>query len=350
MSPRSPETISRAVGRPTVDIPLGGKPVIEPRPTPKRRKHTLRNTVMGVAAAGVTFAGIGLAINRAGQENPQPTKEPGGIVVPSEKPTPTPFPIEKPTITLPPTPTPTPTPKPTPTQRVPDYSFLPEPSKTPDTKTLQQRLEDWRTGQTKIPDNKRFTQFGKPLILNLLNEDLNFLEKSQKIKFAYFQGYLLGEEIVDNHLIVYWGLENKINTGERDFIAVNYGDITVDHYRVAIMKKGTSYDSQPTSGFQLNLDKFYQFLQQKTGTTFLFTLYPNSRFTDPILPTDAADQLELNAQSKIADELTKWAFATSHGQSFEMSDNLKSIVNKRIISFDKDTIPHGSQISVFGDR
>ena len=108
---RNPESISRVVGQPSIDSPLGGRHAPDIR-APKK-SHLGRNiAIMGGRAAAVAAVAFGISqlnSERTGQ-NPEPTL-PGGIVEPSNSPIPTPtMSIELPT----PTPTPEMTPTPTP--------------------------------------------------------------------------------------------------------------------------------------------------------------------------------------------------------------------------------------------
>lgn len=113
---RNPENMSRAVGQPPIDAPLGGRPMPELKPA--RRNHTGRNlAIAGTLAAAVGAAAFGVSqLGKNEGTNPEFTPPAGGIVEPSNSPIPTPFSTESPTITLPPSPevTPKPTPEATP--------------------------------------------------------------------------------------------------------------------------------------------------------------------------------------------------------------------------------------------
>lgn len=113
---RNPENMSRAVGQPPIDAPLGGRPMPELKPA--RRNHTGRNlAIAGTLAAAVGAAAFGVSqLGKNEGTNPEFTPPAGGIVEPSNSPIPTPFSTESPTITLPPSPEVTPTLEPTPTR------------------------------------------------------------------------------------------------------------------------------------------------------------------------------------------------------------------------------------------
>lgn len=113
---RNPENMSRAVGQPPIDAPLGGRPVPELRP--ERRNHTGRNlAIAGTLAVAVGATAFGVSqLGKNEGTNPEFTPPAGGIVEPSDSPIPTPFSPESPTITLPPSPEVTPTLEPTPTR------------------------------------------------------------------------------------------------------------------------------------------------------------------------------------------------------------------------------------------
>jgi len=94
--------------------------------TPERnpRKNRGRN-LLAVGAVGVLVAGAGITIfNSQEQGGPQPTENPGGIIVPTEKPIPTPLPTKGP-VEFTPAPTESPTTKPTP-------EVTPSPTPTPE--------------------------------------------------------------------------------------------------------------------------------------------------------------------------------------------------------------------------
>jgi hypothetical protein len=329
---------------------------------PKRGGFRVIKTAETFGAGVIILGGGALAVDKIATG--QFPWEPGHQVIVTPGKTPEPIDTESPMVTLPTKtalPTPiieaTPTPETTtttePTPYLPAYSMPPESSQKPETTTLEQRLNDWVNGKITVAKDNRFTSGKTPLILNFLDGNLGVLNSNRDLKYADYQGYLLGDEVVDNHLIAYFGLEDIKNN--KFFIPVNYGDITKEQYKTGIFKKGDVFDYVGTYiSYVIDLKNLNQLFQQDNGKTFLFTLFPDTIFKPPALPTDLADIYEFNAQSGLADKFVRWSFITGNKNSYLNTSTEKNlteyVINKRVTIFNKDNVLHGGQISIFGDK
>ena len=342
MAPRSPENISRAVGHPPVDIPLGGRRVPEIAPAPRRKGHLRRDlAVAGGAAVIVATVAFGASQFNNGGARPSPEASlPGGIVEPSNSPNPTPFSTENPTITLPPSPTPETTPSPTPQVTIPTESFAPStPAPIESGSVLEQRLTDWTNGKIKVPDSKKFTIHGKPAILNIIDN------KPQPGEwYPIFQGYFLGIETVDNHLIAYLGSQD--GKGQYYFVGFNVGEL--NNGRVGVIFNDPNRKVFPTGQANakiIPLEEMQKLMVSnfKNDTvTFITTVFASTEQLDP-----RANIEELLAQLKVAKQYSLWSIEAATGnykdatlaEKYPMAADL---INHKITSFKSKTIPYGS--------
>lgn len=215
---------------------------------------------------------------------------------------------------------------------------------------LGRTLTDFLAGKIKLKSSEKFIYAEKtPARLNIQQIDLNFLKKDNPS--ALYQAVLLGEEIVDNHVIVYAGFQDA--KGKYFFIPINYGDITNEQYKRFFMKSGKEvFPTGNITGYGLNIRDTYDLLQKHNRQAILINLYPDAKFPSPPPEGAYANSDEFNAQGKTTDKFVRWSFATTKKPyaKVSMSPEVKKIVNKRMKSFDAKSIPAGFQISLFGDK
>lgn len=289
--------------------------------------------VVTAAATGLAVAGLlGYETIRPKQQNPDNTPPPGGIVKPSASPIPTP------SITIPPSLEALPSP--TPQETIPIESFEPStPAPTESISVLEQRLNDWVDGKIKVPDSKRFKIHGKPAILNIIDN------KPQPWETWYptFQGYFLGFQFVDNHLILYIGQQDS--KGKNYFIPTNIGELNKGYIQAVFEDPNRSVFPTGTADVKLIPNEQFQKImtrkfKDETGVFILFPYVPS--VVDPTVNAqEARDQVEIVRQ------FSNWSIAVAKDKSYTDSalfrkyPLVKNLINKRVTSFNSNEMPYG---------
>ena len=113
-----------------------------------------------------------------------------------------------------------PSPSPTPESTIPTESFAPStPAPIESASALEQTLTDWVDGKIKVPKAKMFLlPDGEKARLNVIDS-----QPQPSEWYPTFQGYFLGTQVVDNHLIAYIGSQD--GKGNNYFVPLNIGDL-----------------------------------------------------------------------------------------------------------------------------
>jgi hypothetical protein len=215
---------------------------------------------------------------------------------------------------------------------------------------LAKNLKDWLSGKIKVASKDKFKlPDQKPGKLNMQGSDINFLKDPNST--AYYQGLLLGEEIVSNHVIIYVGFQDA--KGKNFYLPVNFGDIKNPKWKRYFQKQDNEiYPLGDAMGDMLSVKDAYTRLQKNNKKTVLLNLYPNAYY-DPADVADTAltDINELNAQGKTTDVFVRWSFKTlkSAYAGITLPTALKTLLNKRVTKFNSKAVPAGFQVSTFGD-
>lgn len=342
MAPGSAEKgprISRAVGRPTIDTPVGGRRV--PEISAPRRSHLIRNLAVGVGAAALTASGVGLAINAGRGNGPQPTENPGGAIVePSNSAIPTPFPTENPTVTLPPTPTPEVTPTPT---------AEPTLKPTENLTALEKTLNSWVDGSYKMPELFKYSYNGKTAALNIGFSDLKaFNNLDLSTTWFSYQGVLLGQQVVDGHLVAYIG--QKDSRGNRYYFPMNVRK-TDAILPVTISEAPYYMDANDSGNFIFATPtQAQQKIEKNIGRSFRFSVYSGD------LPTDIDPKLyppqslaEVRSQLKFSRDFERASLLANTGEPYWTafgSSEFKWLINNVVTKVNPAAIPYAAELAV----
>lgn len=245
------------------------------------------------------------------------------------------FNTANPTVTLPPE-----TPSPTPETTIPTESFAPATlAPTEKLSVFKQKLEDWVDGKIKVPDSKKFTIHGKPAILNIIDN------KPQPFETWYptYQGYYLGSQIIDNHLIAYIGQQD--GTGNNYFVPLNIGELNKGYIVSAFEDPNRSVFPVGTADVKLIPVEQFEIimtnkLKDETATFILFPYVPNVTSTTANMPKG-------HAQVEIATQFSEWSIAVAAGKSYNNSalfqkyPLVKKLINKVVTKFNSKEIPAG---------
>lgn len=93
---------------------------------------------------------------------------------------------------------------------------------------LEENLERWLSGERVVRDEERFVSDGEPFRLGYLSETL---PGQDNLSEAYV-GVVLGNEVVDNHLIVYVGFEDV--GGGRFYVPFSFGPFNSEAVTVGV--------------------------------------------------------------------------------------------------------------------
>ena len=338
--PRSPEdNISTAVGQPPIQRPIGGGVVPELR-LPRRRgpsRMVQAAEVIGtVAAVAAGASAIDKLVNgHFPWENPNQ-----GIVVPGETPKPTE------TITMPSV---TPgqslevtipsSPSPTPGSTIPTESFAPStPAPTETASALEQTLTNWIDGKIKVPKAKMFLlPDGEKARLNVIDSQPQPTEW-----YPRFQGYFLGTQVVDNHLIAYMGSQD--GKGQNYFVPLNIGYLNKGYV-------GAIFDDPDRSVFPSGqgdlkivpleeIEKLMASNFKNDTVVFIATAFTSTDQPDP-----RVNITELRAQVEVATQYSLWSIGAATGSYKDAALTKKypmvtGLINHEVTTFDPKLIPN----------
>jgi len=312
----------------TEQVSLDAVPRLKIKKTPRLRK----TIAVGVLSVATALAAASCDIPVIGQS-------PGSSSTPTPAETATPTPSEAtgspiPKITIAPTETPSVTPEPT----VPygsENPSTPEPAA-----KLDIDLKSWLDGTYKMPkilpyqgdyDPINITA-GVPAVADGIAQNAGFV----------YQGVALGYEIIDNHLIVYWGQKDKKNTPY--YFASNYGDIANPQY-MAFTASGLSkvldqgklaiYD-YPTIIYFLN--------SHAIGKANVFIPYTNQLTPESSDPNINKIEKEVNAQVNFSRDFCYFSAYAGWTGSYKKSpyyQKVKNIINQQVTAtnFNPTEIP-----------
>lgn len=219
------------------------------------------------------------------------------------------------TPTLAPTPTPTASPEPTP----PDDA-------------IQKVLEAWIEGGNAQVKAARFTQRGLAKVLNIFST-LNYNDNSS----SWVEGVILASEIVDDHIIVYMGLETR--TRKPFFIAINAGQL---NEATAKTRSAFKYDRDlsaeggfaPRRGFtdHLTMRGLVEYLQANQGEVVIFILASDP---DPVFqyghPESTQDAIEEVAQAPVTMAFLKASQRFTAITDSSIPQEVQELFNKRVL-------------------
>ena len=259
-----------------------------------------------------------------------------------------------------PTPTPAPaTPHATPTPApivangltLPYYVDLPDEPPVPLTSAeLDARLSAWLSGST--PLGKTFWSLG-PTRFGAI--DAAGVPLKQEDQGALYQGLLLGEETVDDHLIAYFGMQDGIDG--RFYLPVNIGDLRHPTYScfpyivLAGDETGIDYPGwkQEYRRWYLRLEDCDHWLRASNGLTFMFTLVINRTgwTSSPYYSLP-----EAKAGESITTSFVRWSNGLALRKTTLAADpptgRVNMLVDRRVSSFDATLLPFPEEFDRYG--
>ena len=333
------DLISRAVTtRDSGRVPRRGA-IIPPHPRSPRGIHIgAKEIAVGAGALATAGAAIAFGANILGQprQRPNVSPVPGGIFEPSGKPTQKPIDSARPTVTIrpsasapaettpssPPKATAKPTPEATPK---PDYTFPGD-------------LESFKNKQI-FAKNFFNGPGGGKLTLNIFSGELS---KEQDMTYTEIQGLELGAEVVDDHIINYFGVKDGV--GNQIFFGVNYGNINSPYSIYLDFPRSSFIDPNIKEGRRIPIKDGLKVLRENIDNAIIFTLW---NYTNLPSSNQYVSVEEMEQQNPIALELMNWLLKITKGDyhKIPMSPELEKLINHRVVLFDPAGVPGAYQIT-----
>jgi len=328
---------------PAPPIPRPGRrgvpsPDIQPR---RRRAIGLTELVVGagaVATAGAAVA-VGVSFLRQQGQNPDQTPLPGGIVEPSNSPIPTPFSTENPTFTLPPK-SPSPPPEATPPPAEPTLK------PTENLSALEKTLKSWVDGTYKMPE--LFTQSwdGKPAPLNITFTDTKKFENFNLNEQSFgYQGVLLAEQVIDDHLIIYVGQQDS--KGNNYYFPMNVGNLK-DFVKHPIAEAPYYSDGNSRNSIFYHAAETQEIMDKNLGTSIMFGIVsqpiPASTTIPPGIGLD-----EIKSQVPFSQDFLRFsvsAVSKSSYQNASHASEFKNLINHVVTKVDPERLPFANLLEL----
>jgi len=333
---------------PAIEQPI--EPTLPSLPTHGRPITTRQKIALGAAAlaAATTAAGCEFFPFFASKTNP--SASPSAIVEQSSSPIPTPISSENPTIAIPsksPTKSQSETPSATPSP-VESPTATPTPTKTPEASAsvepaskLEKDLQSWLDGTYPIPKLFTFTGSTKALPINTIEDPSALAGVEYHHSSSTYQGIFLGYEVVNNHLIVYWGEKDAKNVPY--YFASTEGDISDPNF-FNYAATGITDPLGAGDGASYNYPDIVNFLRNAIGKDCAFNLYSENVGTnsDPKFTTMLD---EINNQAAFTHDFNRFSSNAGWVGSYKSSPyhtEASGIINQRIkpTNFDATKIPY----------
>ncbi len=314
-------------------------------PTHGRQPSVGKRTALALAGLATVLSGVAAKCNLwpSGSPDNSPSIPPpvnsrpsptGGL--PSMQ-----TPLETQSPDLPPSPPPSETPKPVVT---PNTTFGSEAPSTPEPSAeLNKILESWLDGTYKIPPLFNALQGTKVVpteTVNVLADESTYKSSLDHNSNLIFQTVVLGQEVVDNHLIVYLGQRDK--AGNRYYFGASLGNVTDQHFFTGVCS--VDYITSSWGNYtKYPYPDVVTFMKGKYDTSMLIQLFTRTFPADYQWPDSSWNNWgnEMTAQRDFSLGLEEFSVAAAGG-SYKSASNYgsyASFINHRVTTFDATTTP-----------
>ena len=212
---------------------------------------------------------------------------------------------------------------------------------------LDRLLADWVARRTR--PTQRFS-LGPETPLNLINDPPHPTDKSDG---PLFQGYLIGAEVVDRHVIAYFGFQDV--RGGQYYVPFNAGNLGRAQDICSIAQDGTSLFPGGQAHVSLAwIPDCLRYLQLSAGHVLKFSMVSPAALPVPISGQDegGVTLIDFNAQKRIAKTLLLWSYEVAQHRGYRdqpMPAGIATIVNRRVTRFVREAIPFAFQFARYGD-
>jgi hypothetical protein len=218
---------------------------------------------------------------------------------------------------------------------------------------LEQSLDNWVSGETVLNDEDYFQLNGKPYPLGIMGDEKKDLGDPSTHGSQGYDGRLLGDEVVDGHLIVYLGFEDQDH--HRFYAPFDFGDVTDDSLvNIALMPNPQgNRDMFPLGNLRADI-VHPAALEQRVDGLVGRVVHVNTQgpaYVEQIMQHDSTNHDLVQAliaratpQFPLVLAFQDYMFAIHQGRPFS-EDTAPDYINKRVTRYDAANLMMSLQIS-----